>query len=59
MNNVPTFGVRRFTPYRDDRRCFELYHIASGECASFPGTKRELDRYAKQRNAEESAKAGV
>ena len=46
------FGVRRFTDYRADRKCFELYEIATGECASFPGTKRDLERYAKQKNTE-------
>ena len=48
---IQVYAVRRFTPYRGDRRCFELYVIATGECASFPGTRKELEKYARQKNA--------
>jgi hypothetical protein len=50
----PKYGVRRFTKWRDDQHCFELYVIATGECASFPGTKKGLEKHAKERNAEAS-----
>lgn len=46
----PVYGVRRFTEYRDDRRCFELFILATGECASFPGTKKRLTELAKEWN---------
>lgn len=49
---IPVYGVRRFSEYREDRRCFELFVLATGECASFPGTKRRLIQYAKERNAQ-------
>ena len=47
------YGVRRFTDYRGDGRCFELYKIHTGECASFPATRKQLEIYAKKKNAEE------
>ena len=50
--NIKTYAVRRFTDWRDDHRCFELYTIADGKCASFPGTRKELEIYAKKRNEE-------
>lgn len=50
----PKYGVRRFTHYRGDGRCFELYEVSSGACASFPGTRKDLETYAKRKNEEES-----
>jgi len=50
---VPKYGVRRFIEYRHDRRCFELYEIATGECASFPSTKKRLEELANAWNAEQ------
>ena len=52
---IPTFGVRRFTEYRADGRCFEVYEIQTGKCASFPGTRKDLDHYAKQLNSKAGA----
>lgn len=46
------YGVRRFATYRADRACFELFVLATGECASFPGTKKDLLQYAQVRNKE-------
>lgn len=54
INNVPLnyLKVRRFTTYRNDRRCFELYDTRTNECASFPGTRKDLENalktYAKE-----------
>ena len=50
-----TLGIRRFCMSRDDRRCFELFNLKTGECASFPGTKRELERYLRTLQAEADA----
>lgn len=49
---IPIYGVRRFTEYRGDGRCFELFVIATGACASFPGTKKRLEQTAKDWNKE-------
>ena len=46
------YGVRRFCEYRDDGRCFELYEIQNGKCASFPGTRKDLEKYATKLNEE-------
>lgn len=54
MKTNDKWGVRRFTEWRDDQRCFELYNIHTGECASFPGTRKQLEKHAKKRNSEES-----
>ena len=50
--HTPVYAVRRFTPYRGDGHCFELYEVATGECASFPDTRKSLEKYAKQKNLE-------
>lgn len=47
MTPTTKYGVRRFCQYRYDGRCFELYDLATGECASFPGTKKDLTAYLK------------
>lgn len=52
VKKAPKYGVRRFAVGRADRKNFELYVIATGECASFPGTKRDLVKYANQKNKE-------
>lgn len=52
MKTLAKYGVRRFIKYRSDRRAFELYDIASGKCASFPGTRKELEKAAKERNTQ-------
>ncbi len=49
---IAKYGVRRWTESRDDRRCFELYEIATGKCASFPVFKAEGLKAAKIRNSE-------
>jgi len=54
---VKVFGVRRFTAYRGDARCFELFKIKTGECASFPGTRKDLEAYAKKQNRAAIAQA--
>ena len=46
------YGVRRFCEYRGDGRCFELYEIQNGKCASFPGTRKDLEKYATKLNEE-------
>lgn len=48
---APRYGVRRFTTGRGDGKNFELYELATGECASLPGNKAETTRYAKKKNA--------
>lgn len=50
MAKPKIYGVRRFATGRDDRQNFEMYVIATGECASFPGTKTALEAYARRRN---------
>ena len=50
---VKKYGVRRFTEYRGDGRCFEMFELATGECASFPGTKKRLEEQAKAWNTEQ------
>ena len=56
MKTSKIFGVRRFTSYRVDGRCFELFKAKTGECASFPGTKKDLEAYAKKKNIAALAK---
>ena len=46
-----SYDVRRFTAYRNDGHCFELYTVQTGECASFPNTKKALTIYAKELTA--------
>jgi hypothetical protein len=58
MKTADKYGVRRFCEYGDrgnDRRCFELYEIHTGKCASFPGIRRDLERHARELNSEERA----
>jgi hypothetical protein len=55
--NAKRYGVRRFADWRDDRRCFELYDIDTGKCESFPGTRKELEAAAKEKNAYPRIKA--
>jgi len=52
---IKKYGVRRFAVYRADRRCFELYEIATGNCASFPCTKKDGEAAAKKMNKEPAA----
>jgi len=51
MTQQAQYGVRRFTDYRADGRCFELYDLATGECASLPTTKKDALAALTQRNA--------
>lgn len=56
---IKKYAVRRFASYRDDRRCFEIYEIATGKCASFPCTKKDGDAAAKRMNTESAETVGA
>lgn len=57
--SIKKYGVRRFATYRNDGRCFELYEIATGECASFPCTKKDGEIAARKMNTEAEETAGA
>ena len=48
MKNVTGLAIRRFTDYRNDGRCFELYEVYTGKCASFPSTRKALEIYLRK-----------
>ena len=54
---MKTFAARRFAPAGSRPDCFEVYEVATGKSASFPGRKGETERYAKKLNDEEAGDA--
>ncbi len=56
----PTYGVRRFTTFarRGDHHCHEVYDMATGVCASFPGTKKDMTATARAMNARRATVTG-
>lgn len=57
MRAPKIFQVRRFCPPGTRPDCFEIYDTRDGSCASFGGTRKELEKAARTMN-EEHARSG-
>ena len=57
-NMINKYAVRKWAVSRPGEN-YEMYVVATGECASLPGSKRECEKYAKQCNLEAAQPAQV